>query len=288
VKTKHITTLILLSVINVFGAGISIEMENDTFATGGRDDNYTHGTRVSYISDKTLPYICDELILSLTQLMYTPQNLTLTEPNPYDRPYAGLLEVSMGGTKYWKNPKVWHQLELSLGVIGGNSFAEETQTKIHDIIDSTTPMGWDTQVEDAFLAQVDYRIYGNIYRNNNVQFNVILANNIGTVFLDAGIGSNFILGYNIPSTIHKPISRKSSWSIYLFGEAIIKYVHNNELLQSDYTDINTEEKLYETQLGIGIDNNTVGFGYSMKWRSIEFTEQDDGKQIGSIYFKWYI
>src|SRR3546814_15174227 len=78
--------------------------------------------------------------------MYTPDDVALRNPPLDDRPYAGWLYGSVGLIA--ETGRRLDQLELTLGVVGPASLAEQTQKLIHEITDSQEPRGWDTQLEN--------------------------------------------------------------------------------------------------------------------------------------------
>lgn len=137
----------------------SIQLENDLFTDSG-DDQYTHGTRISWMSpENALPAEITGAVnlapgidagsakrwsLSLGQNMYTPDDLTRDPPDPTDRPYAGWLYASVGIVA--DTGKSLDNLELSLGVVGPAALAGDAQDYVHRVIGATDPQGWEHQL----------------------------------------------------------------------------------------------------------------------------------------------
>ena len=88
----------------------SITSENDMFGSG-TDRNYSNGVRIEHVSGADnvhpglkwvaarLPWIDVERTdlrqgFGLSHAIFTPEDITLTDPNPLDRPYAGWLSFS--------------------------------------------------------------------------------------------------------------------------------------------------------------------------------------------------
>jgi hypothetical protein len=78
--------------------------------------------------------------------MYTPKDISLRNPPLDDQPYAGWLYGSAGLTA--ETGKRLDQLELTVGMVGPASLAEETQKRVHEIVSSDEPQGWDTQLRN--------------------------------------------------------------------------------------------------------------------------------------------
>jgi hypothetical protein len=116
---------------------LSLFFDNDTF--GGTDENYTNGVRLSWISPslpvdrlsgfhRNLDWLLHRIDwqggnpwlyqygISLTQLMFTPEDIATSTLIPDDRPYAGWL--GLGFSLHAKTDSLLHSLELSVGVVG--------------------------------------------------------------------------------------------------------------------------------------------------------------------------
>ncbi len=88
------------------------------------------------------------------QIMVTPADATRAEPDPRDRPYAGLLYFSAS----WQRLAGDHYAALKLitGVVGPESFAEQTQKAVHRLVGSPLPRGWDRQLRTEPILNAVY------------------------------------------------------------------------------------------------------------------------------------
>jgi lipid A 3-O-deacylase len=91
---------------------------------------------------------------AIGQNIYTPSDLSTPNPPPTARPYAGFLYGAFGlvadsGTHL-------DQLQVTLGVDGPDSLAEQSQTWIHTIIRDRKPFGWDTQLHNEPAVVIQY------------------------------------------------------------------------------------------------------------------------------------
>jgi len=285
---KRLLTITLLMFIasQAFGNAVILELENDILA--GTDRRYTHGTRITYEYN--------DLYWSIGQNIYTPEDIEATIPSRYDRPYAGVLYLSLSGTKFWIDGKTttgyrksFHQLTVSIGTVGKYSFAEETQTFIHGLMDGRDPNGWDYQVEDAFLLQGNWKIHGDIFRNRHLSTTVYMDGEVGTISSHTGVGGTILTGYNIPRALNHPIiSEVNDLSVYVHIDLLVKNVFDNDLLKSDHTQITKTEVVLESRLSAGVIYKNYEFRYTFVYRSEEFEEQEEPTMFGGFFFKYDI
>ena len=130
---------------------IRIYEDNDCLNIPGNkrtDDSYTNGTRLDFFYTKKNPLrlFIDRMIpkagdsstntfgWSLTQLMVTPNDISITQFQPDDYPYAGALFITHSLYSYNAAKKYGFQTELVLGIRGPASLARETQTLIHSLL----------------------------------------------------------------------------------------------------------------------------------------------------------
>ena len=83
---------------------------------------------------------------NLGQLIYTPQDITVRAPQPFDRPWAGLLYVEQAYAFLSPDQRTLTTLSAQLGVSGRLSLAEPTQKTLHRLFDRPAPEGWDNQI----------------------------------------------------------------------------------------------------------------------------------------------
>lgn len=141
------------------------------------DNDFTHGLSLGYYRDiEEVSWVAApleaigmdknsrqyKLGFQLTQMMWSPLDISKEYPEPDERPYAGIiaLETELALMGHENADK----FTLYLGVIGPSSYMEETQTFMHEIIKSPTPNGWDNQVEQQALINVNYEKQHLLYR----------------------------------------------------------------------------------------------------------------------------
>lgn len=144
----------------------SVRWENDTF--GGTDANYTNGISLALTQTGkgVLGGVWDVggeaegkrfATYELTQLQFTPSDLSRSDPDPNDRPYAGLLYL--GFTTHLQRQESLHSLKLMTGVVGHASYSEGLQKFTHEVLGYNLPKGWSHELknEPVFNLLYEYR-----------------------------------------------------------------------------------------------------------------------------------
>lgn len=147
-------------------SAFSLRWENDTF--GGTDANYTNGMSAALTRPgsgllggiwnllgagngrKTSTY-------EITQLQFTPSDLTLNPPDPNDRPYVGL--TYLASATHLQREESLQSFKLIAGFVGPDSGADAAQRLAHHALNQKSPQGWAYQLRDegVFNLQYEYR-----------------------------------------------------------------------------------------------------------------------------------
>ena len=340
---KYLLLLMLLFPTPLFGAEcpndvkksktFNFYFENDLF--GNTDKGYTNGIKVSWVShdlteyaesgklpEWSLPYVRKlpfinqkglqrNITLSLGQNMYTPEDIELKELIENDRPYAGW--TYLGVALHSKNYTHLNSLELQIGIVGPESFAEQTQKFVHKIRGMQRPGGWEHQLKNEPGLAVIYdhknRILCANQRGIDVDAIVHAGGALGNVYIFADIGMEFRWGLNIPSdfgtslirpagdsnapvTANDPrISCVHNFSLYMFtiinGYCVL---HNIFLDGNTFTESHSVDKKYfvgELGAGIGLVYHRFKLSYAHIFRTKEFNHQNSRGQIfGSLTFSF--
>jgi hypothetical protein len=153
---------------------LRIEFDNDTFL--GSDDAFTAGWSFqihSQLLDEWTPGLAGWIgrfpglhddgdggrvarwAWGVTQLILTPEDITIATPQLDDVPWAGLL----GGYVSWAayDNRRLAALQLYLGCVGPCSHGEEAQKFVHnDLNFGDSPEGWANQLDDDVLFNLNY------------------------------------------------------------------------------------------------------------------------------------
>jgi len=92
--------------------------------------------------------------LSYKKSLYTPDNISIIELVPGNRPYAGYNFIGVSLLGY--NRRKMESVEAGIGIIGPLSGAEYLQKSIHRLVGSKTPLGWDNQLKHEYIFQLFY------------------------------------------------------------------------------------------------------------------------------------
>lgn len=245
---------------NKFGT-LNLSFENDTFI--GTDRCYTGGFKLGWMSKdlknyrqkpllKWLPFVKDQefqhaFYISIGQAAYTPDDITQPDLIKDDRPYAGILYLELGIHSI--GPRWMETWELSLGIIGPHSYAEQSQKFIHKVFNGDTPQGWNHQLKDELALELIYERKWKWIQTESVKgwgFELIphIGTGFGNVFIYASTGTQLRFGWNLPDDFGPSIirpggernftpRRRGRFGIYLFAGVDGKAIARNIFLDGN-------------------------------------------------------
>ncbi len=205
--------------------GWALYVDNDVLISGGEiDQDYTGGFSVSLSGLRATDYLLsvDGLRqtvsgwLSLDKLyknkshfnlhsfsfgftLFTPSDLSTSEPIFDDHPYASYFFISNTNMVVVPEDDIVYQTILSIGFLGLDA-AEDVQTSLHNLLDANKPMGWDNQISSGgeptakytFTAQnILNRSQGSQYARH--EFKITGEANVGFL-TNASVGFNWRWG----------------------------------------------------------------------------------------------
>ena len=164
-------------------------------------------------------YPCKLGAEKLYHRMWTPTEIAYDYPQSNERPYAGLLEFESYTGAF--SPSLAQKNWLTLGVIGPASFADEMQTFVHKITGSTSPKGWDYQIENQMTYQLAYEVDALLSRQQafeNSQWEISVYNHTmaGNLRSQSSLGLTLRWGDDLAETLW-PVCRakRGTWGIIL-------------------------------------------------------------------------
>lgn len=248
------------------------------------------------------------LSFSIGQNMYAPANIKIAAPQPNDRPWAGWLYINPAFSVRGENRM--DVFELSLGVVGPWSGAEEAQKRVHEIIDSTAPAGWDNQLSNEFAFVLSWQRYWRYALTEELDdtFGADFVGNVGfsagNVYVFGEAGFMFRFGYNIPQdfgtsligpagTYGTPIDDDDprladdfEFSVYGFAGTEQRIIGRNIFLDgntfANSASIDKHVWVGDFRAGVGASLGPVYASFSMDWRTNEFIGESGGQWFGSV------
>lgn len=294
---------------------LSFVLENDLFYNVDR--HYTSGVRLVWVPERKaptpgwarkaaglVPWFPREGKVrpgyALGQSMFTPSDISVDDPPPGERPYAGWLYGTIGlGVE---SGRQLDQFGITLGMIGPASLAEESQKSVHKVIDSDEPKGWDTQLRNepglVFTYQRSWReLAAKTFLNNELDFSPHVGGALGNVFTYANAGVTMRYGRQLPNDYGPPriqpglpgtsdFSPVSDFGWYLFAGIDGRLVARNIFLDGNtFRDSRSVDKfplVGDLQFGLVLDWPAIRLSYTHVLRTREFQTQDDADDFGAI------
>lgn len=293
---------------------LAINFENDTFSR--TDRCYTGGHRLTWITEaladtrkspwiKWMPFtrspdFQNALSFSIGQSIYTPDDITLTEILPNDRPYAGHLYLSFGVHSRSKNLKyLW---ELSVGMVGPASLAREAQKFVHKILNAEDPRGWQNQLHNEFVLGLVFERKQKILRWGEVKgFGMELIPHIGAgvgnLYIYAATGAQVKFGWNMPDDFGSKLIRpgggrstnfreKGPFGIYAFAMIDGKGVARNIFLDGNTFGISHNVRknpwTVELVLGLSVRFGRFNLGYEQVFWSKKFETESRNQVFATL------
>lgn len=138
---------------------------------------------------------------AIGQIIQTPDDLNNPDPSTNDVPYAGLM--AMQGTWLAYNDSEFRGFEISLGIVGRPSMAEQTQNLVHKLIGSQIAQGWDSQLNTEPAFNLNYMRKMKFYQAgipSKFSFDAAISGDIelGTMITAAGVRLETRFGSNLP------------------------------------------------------------------------------------------
>ncbi len=292
---------------------LTLVIENDIFA--GRDGNYTNGVRLAWLSAEEempefiqsvadmLPLAWDgnqRISLAAGQSMFTPDELWRTEFIPNDRPYAGWLYGSLGILS--DTGKKFENVQLTVGVVGPLSMAEQTQKFVHNVTSSPDPKGWDNQIQNELGVNISYeRKWRGLYEfspfGTGADITPHVSATLGNVNTDASTGLTLRLGYDLPADYGPPRIRPSlpGSDFFIpskkFGGYLFTTVEGRAVARNIFLDGNTFRNSYDVdkeilvgslQVGAAITNENMRLSYTHVFMTKEFKTQPKNAVFGVL------
>ncbi|MFK7857752.1 MAG: lipid A deacylase LpxR family protein [Granulosicoccus sp.] len=277
--------------------------ENDIFT--GQDSGYTNGIALLFSKGPFPAFTSDVIpapiarvvrdswiaradgrqrgaVYIFAQGMQTPEDITVETLQRDQPPYAGVLLGSL--SLYAFDQRVVDQLTFTLGVVGPLSLAEHSQVLIHTLTGSDEPAGWDNQLQNEVVFQVEasrgYRIAaGTVGRGPEVDLIALGGLAVGTLASHAsasliarfgyGLGLTFPVASLLPNrqTNANVFAKSTSWYGFVGAESL--FVANDIQI-----DGNTFEESHSIPLDHTRERLSAGVSFSVGEVGLTFLYAD--------------
>ncbi len=306
---------------------LQIFFENDLF--GDTDKYYTNAVQLTWISKDLKQYkddvrIPDRLIpilkaipfsetansthnvgILLGQHIYTPSDIQATTLQGNDRPYAGFLYAGLA--LHSKTQTILDTLEIVVGVVGSDAYAEFAQNTVHDLRSIPTAKGWEHQLHNEPAIRLSWQRKWRLYRTtflDALEFDVVshAGLTLGNVKVATNLGGEIRFGYHIPEDFGSDVIRagagvstpaltrsktgKRASGIHLFAGSQIEVVGHDIFLDGNtFTDshnVSKEKLVTDISAGIAFSFDRYKLTYRHLYRTRQFENQRQDQIIGSM------
>ncbi|MCK9455502.1 MAG: lipid A deacylase LpxR family protein [Sulfurimonas sp.] len=221
---------------------VSFSFYNDVFA--GTDRHFTNGISFSWLDDtyrashndnnksssysnftgkivETLPFISPDRVknynagISISQIMITPKDISVTTPQYNDLPYVGHLVLSFFMFEW--DEKSFTEYRIESGVVGKESGTKFVQNIAHKFVSDTETKGWDTQLGTKYTINTLFRFGEISWEKNNINWLSMdwfnhFGVQAGNFMIDAFGGTMFRIGDNYARSfnLHYPYLKEEA------------------------------------------------------------------------------
>lgn len=278
------------------------EIINDFLAPQGTDRYFTNGLRVGQTSDKLPKFIewydtdlKDEYyIVTLSQEIYTPEDIEESELINNDRPYAGWTYLTFALGK--KDRDTLSLTVLDVGALGEGSQADKVQRNFHQAIGSTSPEGWENQLSSELgfaLKHIRAKNFRVENENLSADLSIYAGGTLGNVRTSLEAGLTFRAGYNVPNSILQGHEYTNHRNFSLYGHigARSSLVFRNAFIDGntfkDSHSVERETFVNNYSLGLTAGLGDFSFSYIYDFWSPEFKGQQGSHNTGTFRLSYF-
>ncbi len=245
---------------------------------------------------------------SFAHKLYTPKDLTQSDVIVGDRPYAGYMYLQ--GTLHQVKENSLLSLTTQIGVVGPSSQMESVQKFIHDLIGSPYPQGWDNQIKNEFIFQLNFsqKKYYDLEHIYTYSASLIPSYGVelGNTSIKAYASALFRWGKNVPKdfgsylinntdtskiSLNSTQNKTKKWRYYINFSLQANTIARNIFLDGNSFRESYSVKKYPLTLDIG-----YGFSFAYKNFSIDYLRRHSSKEYktqkglysyGSLLFSYH-
>ncbi len=258
-------------------------MNDRYYSSGVTLEIYSITIKKSPINRILLPSDGDEITyygLNITHHMYTPDDVTTSEIQLKDHPYATYLLFGNSKISFNHKKRIKKTSGIEIGLIGSVAGGEFLQNQSHNIFPSAYPSaGWNNQVKNDLCLQYSAVIEKGLLNLPWFEINGLIGGKLGIPHTEADIGSSFRIGYFKDYFRGIGIDIFSGWQAWLYCSGSIFLVNYNASLQggtinqeSVHTILYINNSLLHASFGGVLQYKRLCVKYGMEVRSPEFPD----------------
>ncbi|MEM9803285.1 MAG: lipid A deacylase LpxR family protein [Planctomycetota bacterium] len=305
---------------------IGFTVDNDYFT--GSDNNYSNGFAFSALSGPVVdaepgsltkawgeafaflpgvdPFEGESFVgVSFGQEIFTPDDISDPNPPLDDQPYAGILflDFSFAG----RGESQCASWVLRVGLVGPWSQADEVQTWFHDITDNDEPLGWDTQLPNEPILNLDYNLVWefNPIRRDGLDLRLVpmAGASVGTYFTGASAAAYAEFGYNLPDNVGAvtlrqgvdPVglisaTRNDRLSVSLLagagGFAVAHFLPLDGTVFRESRSVDSEPLVGFLTTGASVRYDAFSLSYMLSFFTERFETERDNDDFGRVTLSW--
>ncbi len=287
-------------------SGLFINFDNDIL--NYTDRFYTNGIRIDLITPALhanpaarllLPYPRNAVSyygLSLVQNMYTPSTTKTGGILFGDRPYSAYLYLSTFKITNDLPRKYRQYSELSLGIIGPDSYGEWVQRSFHNSVPTNhEPLGWEFQIKDDLVANYRVDMEKGWYSGRNAEVMTMAGGSLGTLYTHLQGGIHVRAGWLNPwFTSPLPVRAAGRYRKGLrpfecsfFVKSAGRLVGYNATLQGGMFNKSSVYTIAEPQISRFVLRSSAGITVSWKGLGMEVEQFILSPEFsGGLWHKW--
>jgi hypothetical protein len=294
------TLLLLLSLCNTLSLvaqndgerAFHLTIDNDSFLFAKQDQYYSSGISAQYIV-KSKSSIVDNTTKSsynthwfgINHQIYTPIRFNSGNVANYDRPHAALAMLQYRFEKVKENQMI--SILPSLGWMGSALKTGEFITWFHNIFGYKPPRGWDYQINNSPVIQLEIVKTNRVFVTKQIDTHVQASAQLGTVFNNAAItvlsrvgrfrhlSNSMLFNHAFGKSTSKTTKFIESYALL---SASIMFVAYNSTVEGNFIgaqSVHTQAIVHwvqSFQIGYGAAFNNWDIQLLVNWRSIEVAE----------------